>query len=129
MPSGPKTPTSLASTLVIAENASLTGTNLITLGSNAVIHPRTKLNSTYAPITVGSNCIISERSVIGYQTVPAGDETEGVVIENGVVIEVGAVVEAKRVGEGSVIEVNAKIGKGAVVGKVWLSMSLVEEFC
>jgi dynactin-6 len=128
MPSGPKPPTSLASTLVIAENASLTGTNLITLGSNTVIHPRTKLNSTYAPITVGSNCIISERSVIGYQTVPAGDETEGVVIENGVVIEVGAVVEAKRVGEGSLIEVNAKIGKGAVVGKVWLGMSLVEEF-
>ena len=39
-------------------------------------------------------------------------------IDNGVVVEVGAVVEAKRIGEGCVIEVNAKIGKGAVVGKV-----------
>ena len=33
-------------------------------------------------------------------------------------IEVGAIVEAKSVGEGSVIEVNAKIGKGAILGKV-----------
>ena len=40
------------------------------------------------------------------------------VIENSVVLEVGAIVEAKRIGEGSVIEVNAKIGKGAIVGKV-----------
>lgn len=40
------------------------------------------------------------------------------VIENGVVVEVGALVEAKRIGEGSVIEINARIGKGAVIGKV-----------
>ncbi len=39
-------------------------------------------------------------------------------IENGVVVEVGAIVEAHRVGEGSVIEVNARIGRGAVLGKV-----------
>lgn len=39
-------------------------------------------------------------------------------IENGVVLEVGAVIEAKRVGEGCLIEVNAKIGRGAVLGKV-----------
>lgn len=32
-------------------------------------------------------------------------------------IEVGATVEARRVGEGSVIEVNAKVGKGAILGK------------
>lgn len=34
------------------------------------------------------------------------------------VIEVGARVEAKSVGEGCIIEVNAKIGKGVVLGKV-----------
>src|SRR5271163_2909031 len=123
MPSAPKPPTSVASTLVIAENASLTGTHLITLGPSTVIHPRAKLNSTYAPITVGSNCIISERSLIGLQSSPSDNEREGVVIENGVVVEVGAIVEARRVGEGSLIEINAKIGKGAVLGKVWLSNS------
>jgi len=116
MPAAPKPPTSLAPTLVIAEQASLTGTQLITLGANTIIHPRSKLNSAYAPITIGNNCIISERSVIGLQSSP-GHEMDGVVIENGVVVEVGAVIEAKRVGEGCHIEVNAKIGKGVVLGK------------
>lgn len=82
-----------------------------------MIHPRSKLNSTYAPITIGSSCIISERSTIGLQSDP-GSESEGVVIGNGVVVEVGAVVEAKSVAEGCHIDVNAKIGKGAVLGKV-----------
>ncbi|KAG4443824.1 hypothetical protein IFR05_000724 [Cadophora sp. M221] len=117
MPPPPKPPTKLSSSLVIAEQTALAGTHLITLGSNTVIHPRTKLNSGYAPISVGSNCIISERSQIGLQSDPPEDDEYGVVIENGVVVEVGATVEARRIGEGSVIEVNARIGKGAVVGK------------
>jgi dynactin-6 len=115
-PTAPKPPTSLSPTLIIAEHASLVGSYLITLGSNTIIHPRAKLNSTYGPITVGSNCIISERSMIGLQG--RGADGEGVVIENGVVVEVGAAVEAKVVGEGCVIEVNAKVGRGAVLGRV-----------
>jgi dynactin-6 len=117
-PAAPKPPTQLSSTLTIADNTQLTGTHLISLGSNTVIHPRTKLNSPFAPITIGNTCIICERSQIGYQSAPSEGEREGVVIENGVMVEVGAVVEAKRVGEGCVIEMNAKIGKGAVLGKV-----------
>lgn len=35
-------------------------------------------------------------------------------------VEVGAVVEAKRIGDGCVIEINTRIGKGAVLGKVCL---------
>jgi len=116
MPTIPKPPTSLASTLVIAEQASLTGTHLITLGGSTVIHPRSKLNSTYAPITIGNNCIISERSSIGLQSA-SGESGEGVIIDNGVVVEVGAIIEAKRIRDGCHIEVNAKIGKGAVLGK------------
>jgi dynactin 6 len=121
MPAPPKPPTSLASSLIIAEHASLTGTHLITLGSNTVVHPRARFNSAHAPITVGSNCIICERSLIGFQSDAAANEVKGAVIENGVVIEVGAVVEARTVGEGTVIEVQAKIGKGAVLGKVRLA--------
>jgi dynactin-6 len=118
MPPLPKPPTSLASSLAIAEQASLTGTHLVTLGSNTVVHPRARFNSTYGPITVGSNCIICERSSIGFQAEASERERQGVVIENGVVVEVGAIVEAKIVGEGTVIEVQAKIGKGAALGKV-----------
>jgi len=117
MPSAPKPPTSLAPSLVIADLASLTGTHLITLGAKSVVHPRGRLNSTYAPITVGSNCILSERSSIGFQSPPLTDQEQGVVIGDFVVIESGAVIEAKKIGDGSLIEVNAKIGKGAVLGK------------
>lgn len=42
------------------------------------------------------------------------------ILEDYVVLEVGAVVEAKQVGEGSIIEINAKVGRGAVIGKVGL---------
>ncbi|RDL39654.1 uncharacterized protein BP5553_03994 [Venustampulla echinocandica] len=122
MPAAPKPPTFLASTLIIADQASLTGTHLITLGSNTVVHPRTKLNSTYASITIGNNCILSERSMIGLQSEATGNENEGVLIENGVVVEVGATVEALSIGEGCLIEINARIGKGAVLGKLCLGM-------
>lgn len=117
-PPAPKPPVQFAPGLIIADNAALTGTNLISIGQHTVIHPRTKLNATYAPITIGSSCIISERSQIGLQSPASSSQREGVVIGNGVVIETGAVVEASRVGEGSVIEVNARIGKGAIIGKV-----------
>lgn len=118
MPAAPKPPTSLAPSLVIADLASLTGTHLITLGAKSVVHPRTRLNSTYAPITVGSNCILSERSSIGLQDPLSTGQEQGVVIGDFVIIEAGAVVEAQRIGDGSLIEVNAKIGKGAILGKV-----------
>lgn len=118
VPAPPKPPTSLSSSVVIADNASVTGTHLIRIASNTVIHPRTRLVSTYASIVIGSNCILSERCLIGVQT--ASPNSNGVTIEDGVIVEVGAVVEAERVGTGCVIEVNARIGKGAVLGKVCL---------
>jgi dynactin-6 len=82
------------------------------------VHPRAKLNSSYAPIKIGSNCIISERSSVGLQSATSEDQSEGVVIENGVIIEAGASVEARTIREGSVVEINARVGKGAVIGKV-----------
>ncbi|KAI6245412.1 Dynactin subunit 6 [Erysiphe necator] len=112
-----KPPTSLDSALIISEQASLTGKNLISLGSNTVIHPRCKLNSLNGSIIIGNCCIISERCRIGLQSEPTQADAEGVVIENSVVVEPGAIVEARRIGEGSVIEVNSKIGKGAILGK------------
>lgn len=117
LPAGPKPPTSLSSTLTIDNSATFIGTNLITLGSGTIVHPRTRFTSTYAPITVGSGCIIGERVAIGLRAA-SRNQAEGVIIENGVVIEVGAVIEGRVVGEGSVIEVNAVIGRGAIIGKV-----------
>jgi dynactin-6 len=101
----------------ISDLALLVGTKLITIRSDTVIHPRAKLISSYAPVTIGKACILSERSAVGLQS-PSSDQPEGVVVEDCVVVEVGAIVEAKRVGEGSIIEINARVGKGAVIGKV-----------
>lgn len=119
-PPPPKPPAAISSSVTIADNASVTGTYLISIGSLTVVHPRTKLTTLYGPLTVGKNCIISERCNIGLQS--AGGEGivvgEGVAIGDGVVIEVGAVVEGKEIGDGCIVEVGAKIGKGAVVGKV-----------
>jgi dynactin-6 len=123
MPAAPKPPVSFTPTMIIADNASLTGTHRITIGANTVVHPRAKLTSAHAPITIGDNCIISERSSTGFQSRAAEYEVEGAVLGNGVVVEPGAVVEAKEVGEGCVIEANAKIGKGAILGKVGIQFS------
>jgi dynactin-6 len=108
----PRPPVTLAPTIVIADTAQLTGTFQITIGSDTVIHPRAKLNSTLGPITVGSFCIINERT-----TLAAADD-EGLVIEDAVVVEANAVVEARRIGEGTWVEVGVRVGRAAVVGKV-----------
>ncbi|RKF72516.1 Dynactin subunit 6 [Golovinomyces cichoracearum] len=116
-PPAPKPPTQLDPSLIISEQASFTGTKLITMGSNTVIHPRCKLNSINGPITIGNSCILSERCRIGLQSEPHQVEANSIVIGDGVVIETGAIVEASIIGDGSVIEVNSKIGKGAILGK------------
>ena len=122
IPTGPKPPTTIAATAIIAEHANLTGTHRITVGDNTVLHPRAKISSVVAPVTIGQGCIICERTVVGMR----GDAAEGAgagtgtVIEDAVQIEAGVVVEASRVGKGSVIEVKARIGRGAVLGQVGL---------
>ncbi|CAZ82143.1 unnamed protein product [Tuber melanosporum] len=101
-----KPPTVLASTVVIAETASLTGTFPIKIGANTVIHPRAKLASAHGPITIGEHCIICERTQI------CPPDAEGLIIGDGVVVEVNSVVEGSVVGAGSVVEVglNCKLG-------------------
>ncbi|RPB03953.1 hypothetical protein L873DRAFT_1668434 [Choiromyces venosus 120613-1] len=101
-----KPPTTLASSIVIAEGASLTGTYPIKIGANTVIHPRAKLSSAHGPITIGESCIICERTLI------SPPDAGGLVIGDGTVVEVNAVVEGS-VGTGSVVEVggrNCKLG-------------------
>jgi dynactin-6 len=119
LPPPPKPPTSLSGTITISENTSLFGNYPVTILSQSVIHPRSRINSTYGPVKLGPICIISERCNIGLQS-PAPGQIEGVTLGKAVVVEVGAVVEAREVGEGCVIEVNAKVGKGSVLGKVSL---------
>lgn len=136
--SGPKAPVRFSSSLIIAESAILTGTHIITLRTESLVHPRAKIESTAGPVDVGKRCIVQERTHVGAVpsgvVVPAspgaetaGDNTAGVVLHDYVTIQACAVVEAGGtvVGEGSVIGVGAKIGRGAVIGEVRLETSFI----
>ncbi|MCJ1317565.1 hypothetical protein MMC15_002890 [Xylographa vitiligo] len=116
----PKPPSSLSPTCIIAETASLTGTNLITVSANAVLQARAKIIATYAPVVIGEGCVVCERASVGLLNAESDEEEEsgiGVILEKNVTVEAGAVVEAKFVGEGTTIELGARIGKGAILGK------------
>ena len=114
-------PITISPTAVVSETAILSGTYPITIGSNTVIHPRATIVSEHRPVIVGDNCIISERTTVGSKSKivdSAEEEQDEVNLEDGVSIEVGAQVEARRIGRGSVVGVNARIKKGAILGKV-----------
>lgn len=111
----PKAPLSLPSHITLSDLASLSGTQLITLKSHTVIHPRVKLLSTYCPLNIGQTCIISERSIIGL-TSPSPSQ-DSVTLADSVIVEIGATVEGISIGEGTIIETHAHIHPGARVGR------------
>lgn len=113
----PKPPTDISNAVIIADTASLIGKKLITIRDNVIIHPKATLSSAHGHITIGSTCIVGERSNIGLQ-VETLNQAEGVIIEDCVVIDSNAVIESRRIGRGSRIEVGAVLGRGSVVGKV-----------
>jgi dynactin-6 len=122
----PKPPTTLAPSAVIADTVTLHGTHRVIIGSDVIVHPRAKLSSMYAPITIRTGCIISEKCVVGL-TQPYTDtsptetaepaEAYEIVLEPNVVLEPAATVEGRSIGEGTVLEAGSKVGAGAVVGR------------
>lgn len=109
----PKPPCQIHSLAVISEKAQITGSHPVEIGENSVLHPYSKIRSDHGPVTIGRNCTVSEKAVVG----TAVGEGE-VIIGDEVNIETGAIVEAASVGDGTVIEVGVVVGKGAKVGKV-----------
>lgn len=102
------------STATIADKAQITGPNIVEIGENAFIHPHAKMKADHGNVFIGKGSMVSEKAVVG---VPEdGGETD-LIIGEGVSIESGAVVEARKIGDHTTIEVNAKVGRGAVVGK------------
>ncbi|MCJ1458257.1 hypothetical protein MMC28_008628 [Mycoblastus sanguinarius] len=125
----PPSPIQSSPSTLIASSASITGTQPITIGPNAILQLRTRLVSTQGPITIGAGCIISERASIGLLKAPQDENTEyvaGVNFGPGVLVESGAVVEAASVGAYTVVEAGAKIGRGAVVGENCKICAMVE---
>jgi dynactin-6 len=122
-----KPPTKLDPKAIVSESASLTGKYLISIAQNAVIHPRSKLSSAAGPITIGENCIVNERALLGIDLKALKLESPGTVPEpgasvvelgSGVCIEIGCVIEAAYIGEGTVVEAGARLRRGCKIGKV-----------
>ncbi|KAL2216122.1 transferase hexapeptide domain protein [Thermoascus aurantiacus ATCC 26904] len=63
--SSPRPPLSIHPTATVADTALIHGTYPITIGGGTVIHPRARLYSYDGPISIGDDCIIGEKSVIG----------------------------------------------------------------
>lgn len=96
----------------------LTGTHLISIGANTVIHPFAKLDSTFGEIKIGEGCIVAERAVVGLASEGSEGEGTGVTIGDSVSIETSAVIEAERVGRGNVVCVMAVLGRRCKIGEV-----------
>ena len=105
---------------VVGDKVQITGTHSVEIGENSVVHPYVRIKAERGKVTIGRNCTVGMRVVLGVSDDGDGDGGGGgdVWIGDGVNIETGAVVEAESVGEGTVIEVNTRIGKEAVIGKV-----------
>ncbi|KAK3384388.1 trimeric LpxA-like protein [Lasiosphaeria ovina] len=133
---GPKPPVQFSSSITIADSALLTGSHTILAGSESVIHPRARLDSSGGRITIGRRCIVHERSIVGGNAATVtlspsrGSKTSdtllsplpssaGVTLADYVLVDVGAVIEAGDtvVGEGTTVGVGARVCAGAVVGK------------
>ncbi|KAL1869698.1 hypothetical protein VTK73DRAFT_3035 [Phialemonium thermophilum] len=116
---GPKPPVQFSSSITIADSAILTGSHLIAISSESVIHPRARLDSLGGPISIGRRCIVHERSLLGAMGSEGRITEKAVTIGDYATIDVGAVVEAEDtvIGEGSVVGVGCKIGRGAIIGK------------
>lgn len=128
-------------TVLVAQHASFTGTQPITVGPNVVLHPHAKVSSSLAPVVLGEGVVLWERAKVGVGmgedmnksnrssvVSPASgvrDSTrgEGTVLGRNVTIEATAVVEAAEVGEGTVVEVGVYLGKGCVIGKASVVIS------
>lgn len=121
--SGPKPPVQFSSSITIADSAILTGTNLITISTESVIHPRAKLESLAGRINIGRRCVVQERATIG-AVGTSGKVTEAAVtLGDYVTVEVAVSIEAGDtiIGEGTTLGVGSRVGAGVVIGKVWTS--------
>lgn len=113
-----KPPTNIHPSAVVAEKAQLVGTHTIEIGENTVLHPYARIRAEGGPVRIGKDVTISETAVVGLPLDNSDGEVREVVLEEGASIETGAEVMAKCVGAHSIVEVKARVGKGAVIGKV-----------
>lgn len=101
---------------IIADRATLAGPHAVTIGANAVLHPYARVSAEGGRVELGALCTVAEAAVVGLAE--GGGEGGDVVLGEGVCVETGAEVQAASVGDGTEVGIRARIGRGAVVGKV-----------
>lgn len=125
---GPKAPVRFSSTLTIADSAILSGSHIIQIRSESVVHPRAKIESQAGPIDIGRRCIVHERTHIGAEGARGQppEYANTITILDYCTIEVAATIETGGtvIGEGTVVGVGSRIGSGAVIGKVGIPLTL-----
>ena len=114
------------STAIVADKAQITGSYVVEIGENAIIHPYAKVRAEHGNVFIGKGAMVSEKAVVGVPSGGSGGESEDIVIGEGVSVESGAVVEASRIGEYATIGINAKVERGAFVGRWCKVAPLVE---
>lgn len=110
-----KPPCQIHSLAIISDKAQIIGTEPVKIGENTVLHPYAKIVTQGGSVVIGKNCVIGSNAVVGV-TKESGQGD--VILGDGVNIESNAVVEAKTVGDGTAVEVSARLGRGAVIGRV-----------
>jgi len=120
-PAHPKAPVSIDAAAIIANHAVLTGVYPIEIGPQVVIHQYAKVASGTGPIEIGEGSIIWEKAVVGNAAEDEAKESDdkgSITLGSNVIIETGAMIEAESIGDSTIVEAFAKIGKGAIIGKV-----------
>lgn len=99
-------------TAIVADKAQITGSHVVEIGENVVVHPHAKISAEHGNVFIGKGCQIAEKAIVG----PSEAETD-VTLGECVSIESAAVIEAKKIGDYSTIEVGAKVDAGALIGR------------
>ncbi|KAK3724807.1 hypothetical protein LTR37_000855 [Vermiconidia calcicola] len=105
------------STAIIADKAQITGSHIVEIGENVIIHPHARIKAEHGNVFIGRGCQIAEKAVVGAGEPTGSSDAADMVIGEGVSIETSAVVEAQKVGDYTTLEVKSSVGRGAVVGK------------
>ncbi|KAL2812535.1 trimeric LpxA-like protein [Aspergillus granulosus] len=118
-------PITASSSATIAESAIFQGTHPVTIGRSTIIHPRARIYTFSGPVVIGSECIISEKSVIG--TAPGtigsttgsgnGSEDGAIQISSNVTVGPMATISAGvTIHSGVIVETAAIINRGVEIG-------------
>lgn len=128
------TPITVHPSAFVSPKATVTGSYMITVRAESIVHPFAVLDSSVGPIVLGEGCIIWDGASIGVAcdsvvskshdlSEGIADEVDATELGKSVVVETQAVVEARaKVEDYAVIEVGSHVGSGSIVKEVRMKL-------